>query len=177
MDAIQRKIPSLSLQSLCFAHGRSVSLQSCCTDVTSTHASSLVERRPRMTDPTPPSSASRVRPAQVEDAFPTPPRGKIPDPAFCVNGRLSSAPDKFLNMQRAQSTPPELTNDPQLANRRIPGASSAEQSWSQRQLSKRRSQYYSDAFSYREPHNNAKERVVRDSIILAEVNLNCCVSA
>lgn len=78
-------------------------------------------------------------------------------------------------MQRAQSTPPELTNNAKLAPRGIPDTGNTEQTWSQRQLSKKRSQYYSDAFAYREPHNTAKERVVRDSMILAEVKLNCCV--
>lgn len=79
-------------------------------------------------------------------------------------------------MQRAQSTPPELTNDSKLAQCGIGDASNLEQSWSQLRLSKQRSQYYSDAFAYRVPRSTAKERVVRDSMILGEVKLNCCVS-
>jgi hypothetical protein len=136
-----------------------------------------------MTDTTPPSSASRVRAAQVENAFPTPPRGQTPDTSFRINGRMSPAPFKLLNTRRAQSTPPDHIDKSVLRNpsrdnpSTLPTASDLEQSWSRSQLSKKRSQYYSDAFAYREPYNSAKERVIRDSMILADVKLNCCVRA
>lgn len=132
-----------------------------------------------MTDPTPPSTASRVRAAQVENAFPTPPRGQTPDLSFRINGRMSPGPSKFLNMHRAQSTPPDLVDRHPSREKpaQLPPASELEQSWSQSQLSKKRSQYYSDAFAYREPNNTAKDRVVRDSVIIADVKLNCCVRA
>lgn len=45
------------------------------------------------------------------------------------------------------------------------------------QLSKEKSQYYTEAFAYREATNTAKERVTRDSVIIAEVKLNHCVSS
>ncbi|ETN46462.1 uncharacterized protein HMPREF1541_00647 [Cyphellophora europaea CBS 101466] len=136
-----------------------------------------------MNDETPPSSASRVRAGQLENAFPTPPREKTPDPSTRLNGRLSPAPGRMLNLQRAQSTPPELSNETQLHRISrapmgdLPDALSLEESWSRLHLSKKRSQYYSDAFAYREPSNTAKERVVRDSTILAEVKLNCCLDS
>ena len=87
-----------------------------------------------------------------------------------------------MNLQRAQSTPPELTNDSRFRSLTrgtggdLPDTSGFEQSWSRRELSKKKSQYYSEAFAYREPSNTAKERVVKDSVILAEVKMNCCVS-
>jgi hypothetical protein len=133
-----------------------------------------------MDDHTPTSTASHVRASQVENAFPTPPRGVTPDASFRINGRSSPAPAKLLNMQRAQSTPPELTNNHAFRHvshsSDLPDAASLEQSWSRAHLSKKKSQYYSDAFAYREPQNSARERVVRDSMIIAEVKLNCCVS-
>jgi hypothetical protein len=135
-----------------------------------------------MDEHTPTSTASHVRASQVENAFPTPPRGVTPDASFRINGRSSPAPAKLLNMQRARSTPPELTNDNAFrhvsygTSSDLPDAASLEQSWSRAHLSKKRSQYYSDAFAYREPQNSARERVVRDSMIIAEVKLNCCVS-
>lgn len=128
------------------------------------------------------SSGSQVKAAPVENAFPTPPRGQTPEAQFRINGRHSPAPGKFLNMQRAQSTPPELTNDAKYHRFSrgtagdLPDSSGLEQTWSRMNLSKKRSQYYSDAFAYREPNNSARERVVRDSMIIAEVKLNCCVS-
>ena len=134
-----------------------------------------------MNERTPTSSRRDVGGPDVEHAFPTPPRGPTPEPSLRINGRLSPGPTKLLNMQRAQSTPPELTNDATFrngfrgANIDLPAASTLEQTWSRMNLSKKRSQYYSDAFAYRESLNSARERVTRDSIIIAEVKLNCCV--
>lgn len=135
-----------------------------------------------MNSTTPASSTSRVRAATVEDAFPTPPRGLTPDASFRIHGRISPAPGKFLSIVRAQSTPPEMTNDAKFRHISrgttgdLPDSSGLEQSWSKLHLSKKRSQYYSDAFAYREPHNSARERVTRDSMIVVEVKLSCCVS-
>ena len=87
-----------------------------------------------------------------------------------------------MNLQRAQSTPPDFTHDSHFrsltrgAGGDLPSESSDDQSWSRRELSKKKSQYYSEAFAYREPSNTAKERVMKDSVIMAEVKMNCCVS-
>jgi hypothetical protein len=135
-----------------------------------------------MSEHTAPSSASHVNASHVENAFPTPPRAATPDPLLRVNGRLSPAPGKLLNMGRAQSTPPELPNDRHLRHisRGTTGdtveSSSLSQSWSRLHLSKKRSQYYCDSFAVREPLNTARERVIRDSMIVAEIKLNFCVS-
>ena len=132
--------------------------------------------------PTPPSSASRIKGCQVESAFPTPPRRETADGSLRINGRLSPAPGKFMDLQRAQSTPPHFTDDSRFRSLTrgtvgdLPNVDNLEKSWSRLHLSKKRSQYYSDAFAYREPNNTAKDRVARDSVILAEVKLNCCVS-
>lgn len=138
----------------------------------------------RMLDhPTPPSSASRIKASQVENAFPTPPRPDDSDSSSRINGRLSPAPGKFMNLQRAQSTPPNLTDDSCFRSLTrgtvgdLPDARNLEQTWSRLHLSKKKSQYYNDAFAYRETNNSARERVARDSVILAEVKLNFCVSS
>ena len=87
-----------------------------------------------------------------------------------------------MDLQRAQSTPPQFTDDRHFRSLTrgtvgdLPNVDSLEKSSSRLHLSKKRSQYYSDAFAYREPNNTAKDRVARDSVILAEVKLNCCVS-
>ena len=52
---------------------------------------------------------------------------------------------------------------------------SLENSWQRLHISKKRSQYYGDAFAYRESNNTAKERVSKDSVILAEIRMNSCV--
>jgi hypothetical protein len=132
--------------------------------------------------PTPPSSVNRIKNSHVENGFPTPPGPEHSDASFWVDGRVSPAPAKLMNMQRAQSTPPGLTNDSRFRSLTrgtvgdLASIRNSDSSWS-RHLSKKRSQYYSDAFAYREPLNTAKERVARDSTILAEARLNCCVSA
>lgn len=109
----------------------------------------------------------------TSDVFPTPPKA--------VDLRSSSAPKKVPEYKRAASTPPEITNENYL---RIPGkilapdlptASHLATTWDRQQLSKKRSQYYGEVFAYREPHNTAKDRVTRDSVIVAEIKLNCKV--
>jgi hypothetical protein len=45
----------------------------------------------------------------------------------------------------------------------------------QRQLAKKRSQYYEDAFASREPMSSARERISRDSMIMADVRTNVIV--
>jgi hypothetical protein len=83
-------------------------------------------------------------------------------------------PKKILNFTRAASTPSEITNE--NCARQLPSASHLAAAWDRQQLSKKRSQYYGEAFAYREPHNTAKDRVTRDSVIVAEIKLNCEVS-
>jgi hypothetical protein len=46
----------------------------------------------------------------------------------------------------------------------------------QRQLARQRSQYYEDAFAYRESISSARERISRESMIMADVRTNVIVS-
>jgi len=50
------------------------------------------------------------------------------------------------------------------------------QSAEQRQLAKKRSQYYEDAFAYREPVSSARERVSRETMIMADIKTNVIAS-
>jgi hypothetical protein len=45
----------------------------------------------------------------------------------------------------------------------------------QRELSRRKSQYYGDVFAYREPISSARERISRESMIMADVRTNVIV--
>lgn len=47
---------------------------------------------------------------------------------------------------------------------------------SQRELARRKSQYYSDVFAQRESATSARERVGRESIVMADVRTNVIVS-
>ena len=47
----------------------------------------------------------------------------------------------------------------------------------QRQLARKRSQYYEDAFAYREPQSSARERVFRESMIMADIRTNVIVGS
>jgi hypothetical protein len=47
----------------------------------------------------------------------------------------------------------------------------------QRELAKQKSQYYGDVFAYREPNTSARERISRESMIMADVRTNVIVSA
>ena len=46
----------------------------------------------------------------------------------------------------------------------------------QKHLAKRKSQYYEDAFAYREPHGSARERITKESMVFADVRTNVIVS-
>ncbi|RMZ75159.1 hypothetical protein DV737_g5427, partial [Chaetothyriales sp. CBS 132003] len=130
-----------------------------------------------------PSTASHVKGSQVENAFPTPTRGATPEVPFRINQRSSPAAHKFMTFPRAQSTPPELTNHSRFrelargSGGDMPEEVGPEPCWSRRELSRKKSQFYTEAFAYREPSHTAKERVAKDSVILAEVKLNCCLES
>lgn len=132
--------------------------------------------------PTPPSSASRIVTSLVENAFPVSPKRQMANGPTPANGHISPPSGRFMSQGRAQSTPPQLTNDSRFRSLSrgtvgdLPDASSLERSWSKLRLSKKRSQYYSDTFAIREPNDPAKERVARDSVVVADLKLNCCVS-
>jgi hypothetical protein len=53
---------------------------------------------------------------------------------------------------------------------------SATKSPEARELARKRSQYYSDAFAHREPIASARERVTKESMIMADVKTNVIVS-
>lgn len=46
----------------------------------------------------------------------------------------------------------------------------------QKELAKRKSQYYGDVFAYREPNTSARERISRESMIMADIRTNVIVS-
>lgn len=127
------------------------------------------------------SSNSRINATAIENAFPTPPPGADGGAPFRIKGRVSPAPKWVFNQERAQSTPPETTHSNQFGiltrsgDGHLSDVASLERSWQRLHLSKKKSQYYSDAFAHREPTNTAKDRVAKDSVILAEIKLNCCV--
>lgn len=129
-----------------------------------------------------PSSTSRINATAIENAFPTPPTGECgTDNSFRLKGRMSPAPKRLLNQQRAQSTPPEINHSNQFgiltksSQGQLSDIASLENSWQRLRLSKKRSQYYDEAFASRELTNTAKDRIVKDSVIQAEIKLNCCV--
>ena len=131
---------------------------------------------------TSPSSASRIKSSHAENALPTLPKRELSDLPLREDGQLLPAHGKFMSLGRAHSTPPQLTNDSRFRSLSrgtvgdLPDASSLGKSWSKLHLSKKRSQYYSETFAIRETNNPAKERVARDSVVVAEVKMNCCVS-
>lgn len=110
---------------------------------------------------------------KMSDVFPTPPKA--------ADVQLSPPPKNIHDLKRAASTPPETTNEKYLrSSDKVRGGDSPSSShpataWDRQQLSKKRSQYYGEIFAYREPRNTAKDRVARDSVIVANIRLNCKV--
>jgi hypothetical protein len=132
--------------------------------------------RPR----TSPSSSRPVSPHTPAEANrPTPP----PDVLVTPNkprSQPSSRPSQFPLLKRAASTPPEkrdenvLLRSSKCTRGELSSVSSLQQSWDRQLISKKRSQYYEGAFAYREG-NTARARVAKDSLVTAEVKLNCKV--
>lgn len=129
-----------------------------------------------------PSSSSHINAMVVENAFSTPPHGEAAkDARFRRYGTLSPAEERLKYVQRAQSTPPEITHAYQYGtlikstDAQLSDVARLEHTWQRMHLSKKKSQYYTDAFAHRESNNSAKERVAKDSTILAELKMNYCV--
>lgn len=72
-------------------------------------------------------------------------------------------------------TPSALTMEQQRITRDINRGSPGTKSPERRQLAEKGSQYYEDAFASREPLSSARERVSRESMIMADVRTNVIV--
>lgn len=132
-----------------------------------------------------PSTASRVRPAPVENAFPTPTpprRDNSRRSESQRSGRQSPALNRLVQFGKSSPAPKEYksiealrSNVSRGGSNGLSSASELEKSWQKNDLSKRTSQFFDQAFAVREPHNTARDRVARDSMIVVELRTNCCV--
>lgn len=110
---------------------------------------------------------------KMSDVFPSPPK--------TADVQLSPPPKKIHDLKRAASTPPEATNENYLRSSdkglsgNLPSMTRLATAWDRQQLSKKRSQYYGEIFASKEPHHTAKDRVAQDSVIVANIRLNCNV--
>ncbi|CAD6456246.1 d426359d-1ff6-40fa-a4b8-896aefd4fcba [Sclerotinia trifoliorum] len=91
----------------------------------------------------------------------------------------SPADSDKMDTSRPSTSPSPIIIEGQRITRDIsrgtPGditKSSMSKSPEQKQLAKKRSQYYGDAFAYREPTGSARDRVSRDSMVLCELVTN-----
>lgn len=53
--------------------------------------------------------------------------------------------------------------------------SKVEKGANEQEIARKRSQYYENAFSAREPHNTPRDRVKQDSIVVVEIKINAQV--
>lgn len=96
-----------------------------------------------------------------------------------ADSRSSLPSRKIAHSKSAAFTPPETTNEncrgaySKSRAGELPSASHLSTAWDRQQLFKKRSQYFGDVFAYREPHNTAKHRVTRDSIVVVDLKINC----
>jgi hypothetical protein len=114
------------------------------------------------------------------------------DKAILVEGtRKESIPQNRMPPSPADSDPvedspiftPSLKKDEKRLTRNVDrGAPGDKRIFSpaktpqQEELSRRRSQFYDDAFAYRESNYSARERVSRESMVMADVRTNVIVS-
>lgn len=132
-----------------------------------------------------PSTASRIRPAPVENAFPTPtpPRRQASRRSESQrSGRQSPAPSRLFQLGKSSPAPKEhksvealRSNVSRGGSNGLSSAGELEKSWQRKELSKRTSQFFDQAFAVREPYNSARDRVTRDSLTVVELRTNCCV--
>jgi len=93
--------------------------------------------------------------------------------------------DSGIAMREAspEGSPSATTREESRITRNIewgtPGdhAISESQTPQQRELARKKSQYYEEAFSMREPSGSARERVTKESLIYADVRTNVIVSS
>lgn len=129
-----------------------------------------------------PSTASRIRPVAVENAFPTPTpprRQQSRAPGQPDNGREPPGLSKFMHLGKSSPAPKECRSVealiPTTSRENGTGLSSTselENSWHRRVLSKKNSLYFDQVFTAREPYNSARERLARDSVVMAELQIN-----
>lgn len=132
-----------------------------------------------------PSTASRVKPTAVENAFPTPPRR---DPSRASepqrSGRQSPAAARLFGLGKMSPVLKEHKSAEVLRTQAIRGhmlgpstANELEKVRERKEIAKKNSQYFDQSFAVRESYYSAKERVTRDSVMIVEIQLNCCVSS
>jgi len=132
-----------------------------------------------------PSTASRIRSAPIENAFPTPTpprRQESRRSESQKSDRRSTAPNRLFHLGRSSPAPKEhksvevlRSNVSRGGSNGLSSASELEKSWQNKDLSKRNSQFFDQAFAVRPPYNSAKDRVARDSMIVVELRTSCCV--
>lgn len=130
-----------------------------------------------------PSTASRVKPVAVENAFPTPPRR---DPSGASepqkSGLQSPVAARLFGLGKMSPALKEHKSAEVLRSQVIrghvlgyPTANELEKVSGRKDISKKNSQYFDQSFAVRESYYSAKERVTRDSVMIVEIRLNCCV--
>lgn len=129
-----------------------------------------------------PSTASRVKPVPVENAFPTPPRREGTG-ASQPHQNHSPTGSRLFGSDRPSPGPKEHKSLEALRAFSRGGYSSGRSSAmgfdqpTRKEVSQRKSQLFDQAFAARDSYYSAKERVGRDALIVVELKTNCGVSA
>jgi len=94
-----------------------------------------------------------------------------------------SPADSNPTMPAAASPPPSLSTEEQRITRQLDRGAPGDQAIfserktpEQKELARRKSQYYGDVFAHREPQSSARERVTKESIVMADIRTNVIVS-
>lgn len=126
-----------------------------------------------------PSTASRVKSAPVESVFPTPTPRRVTS-KNSMNDRHSTAfPIPFIFLPKSSPAPRQhksvevLGTNARTNSSFMSVTSDLEKQYSSKEVSKKNSQIFDQAFAVREPYHSAKARVYRDSMIVLELKLNC----
>lgn len=137
--------------------------------------------------PTPPRSGLSSRNSIDADEFPRK-AGRVLNLSKRDNGLISPAQSSFSFADEIEpismppSNKPDLLDERQISGplgRGSPGDAAlmamVNRDRASTEVSRRKSQYYSEVFAYREPNQTARERVNRYSVITAEVKTNVIV--
>ncbi|PQE32729.1 macrophage migration inhibitory factor protein [Rutstroemia sp. NJR-2017a WRK4] len=109
-------------------------------------------------------------------------KGMSSGEARCVNSQVQFPPSP-ADSDKMSASPPSTSSPLALEEERItrdiargtPGdrvAAMTPKTPQEAELARKRSQFYGEAFAYREPVSSARDRVSRDSIVLCEIQTN-----
>lgn len=96
---------------------------------------------------------------------------------------MTPNPERILNFLKPNLPPQRHKSDAASSvdvekhySKALPVVTDVEKEWQRQDLSKKTSAYFEEAFAVRQPYNQAKQQILKDSVIVVEIRVNFAVS-